>query len=71
MTAFYPPHGIYSLAMLSIICVSRSQLIWFWVTEFHDMQNLLSPKNCAELNSDFIVRFILVRFVIVTKGNRI
>ena len=34
-----------------------------------------SPENYAtfaqELNSDFIVRFILVRFVIVTKGNRI
>ena len=26
---------------------------------------------CTEFNSDFIVRFILVRFVIVTKGNRI
>ena len=33
-----------------------------------------SPENYATfayLNSDFIVRFILVRFVIVTKGNRI
>ena len=33
-----------------------------------------SPENYAtfaDLNSDFIVRFILVRFVIVTKGDRI
>ena len=33
-----------------------------------------SPENChfcTEFNSDFIVQFILVRFVIVTKGNRI
>ena len=33
-----------------------------------------SPENYAtfaELNSDFIVRFILVWFVIITKGNRI
>ena len=34
--------------------------------------SLLAPKIMPLLlNSDFIVRFILVRFVIVTKGNRI
>ena len=35
-----------------------------------------NPENyatecCTEFSSDSIVRFILVRFVIVTKGNRI
>ena len=30
-----------------------------------------SPENYATFNSDFIVRFILVLFVIDTKGNRI
>ena len=36
--------------------------------------SLLAPKIMPllhEFSSDFIVRFILVRFVIVTKGNRI
>ena len=36
--------------------------------------SLLAPKVMPllhEFSSDFIVRFILVRFVIVTKGNRI
>ena len=41
------------------------ELIWIRCTSH------LAPKIMPLLNSDFVVQFILVRFVIVTKGNRI